>query len=383
MTDGPTAPQSPLTNLRRFLTQRRALSAGIAAGVVVVLVVVLILTVGGGGGSPSPNSTGVLPPPSPSASSSGSSTPVSGKPAVPTSGAYLGVYAAPHATLQIGQANSNGGRADITGDAIDKLEAQTGTAFAIDHRYLNWDDPFSLQLMRNTAAHGRIPFLAFQTAHKTGGKITYADIAHGNQDASLEARADVAKAFGKPLFVSFDHEPNARIGKNGTPAEYVAAWRHIVTVFRQRGATNVAFVYVQTAVSFRSGSPLDDSLYPGDDYIDWVAADGYNFFGCPGKAAGWTPFKQIFNAFYTWGKAKNKPMMIAELGVSEDPNQPGRKGEWYRQAAQQLKDFPDIKAVVYYNAAPNCANYVDTSPESLAGFQNFAKQSFFIHRAAG
>ena len=192
---------------------------------------------------------------------------MAGKPAVPASGAYLGVYAAPHTSQAIGDRSANGGREDITGDAIAKLEAQTGTTFAIDHRYYNWDDPFSLELMRNTAAHGRIPFLAFQTQ---GGTLSYAQIADGQGDASLDARADAAKAFGKPMFVSFQHEPNARSATSGSAADYVAAWRHIVTLFRQRGATNVAFVYVQTAASFRSGSPLDDELYPGDDYIDWV-----------------------------------------------------------------------------------------------------------------
>ena len=378
MTDGPPAPQNPLTNLRRFLTERRARS-GIVSALAIVIVFALALSGCGGGKKPSDTPTGSAP--APSSSASGSSTTVSGKPAVPSSGAYLGVYAAPHTDLHIGQGISNGGREDITGSAIDKLEAQTGTTFAIDHRYFNWDDPFSVELMRNTAAKGRIPFLAFQTS---GSNLTYKQIADGQGDDSLNARADAAKAFGKPLFVSFDHEPNARINKKGSaPEDYVAAWQHIVKLFRERGATNVAFVYVQTAASFRSGSPLDDQLYPGDDYIDWVAADGYNFFGCPGKQAGWTPFKQIFSSFYAWGQAKGKPMMIAELGVSEDPNNPNAKADWYRQAASQVKDLTDIKAVVYYNAAPQCANWVDSSTTSLAGFQDFAKSPYFIKQTSG
>jgi hypothetical protein len=305
---------------------------------------------------------------------------VSGKPAVPSKGAYLGVYAAPHTDQTTGRGIANGGREDITGAAIAQLQSQTGTTFAIDHRYFNWDDPFSVELMRNTAAQGRIPFLAFQT---TNGALTYRQIADGQGDDSLNARADAAKAFGKPMFVAFQWEPNQSIGNKGSAEDYVAAWQHIVKLFRERGATNVSFVYVQTAASFRTGSPLDEQLYPGNDYIDWVAADGYNFFGCPGKSAGWTPFKQIFSAFYTWGQTKGKPMMIAELGVSEDPNQPGRKADWYRQAAQQLPDFPDIKAVVYYNAAPQCPNWVDSSPQSLAGFQDLAKSSYFIRRTTG
>ena len=76
-------------------------------------------------------------------------------------------------------------------------------------------------------------------------------------------------------------------------------------------------------------------------------------------------------------------MMVAELGVSEDPSNPDRKADWYRQAAQQVKSFPDIKAVVYYNAAPQCANWVDSSPQSLAGFQDFAKSPYFIRQTSG
>ena len=377
MTDGPPAPQNPPTELRRISTRRRGAYRGAA---VVAVVLTLALSACGGGKSPKDTPTGSVPAPSTSSSGSGTSSAVSGKPAVPATGAYLGVYAAPHTDQSIGQGISNGGREDVTGTAIDKLQAQTGTTFAIDHRYFNWDDPFSVELMRNTAAQGRIPFLAFQTS---GSGLTYKQIADGQGDDSLNARADAAKAFGKPLFVSFDHEPNARINKKGSPEDYVAAWRHIVTLFRDRGAKNVAFVYVQTAASFRQGSPLDDQLYPGDAYIDWVAADGYNFFGCPGKQAGWTPFKQIFTPFYAWGQAKGKPMMIAELGVSEDPSDPGRKADWYRQAASQVKDFPDIKAVVYYNAAPQCANWVDSSSQSLAGFRDFARSPYFIKQTSG
>jgi hypothetical protein len=373
-----------LTSIRRLPSARRARSTRLVPGLAAALALLVAMSGCGGGKKPAdtPTSSGAAPT---SSASGGPAPSVSGKPAVPTNGAYLGVYAAPHTSLAIGQAISSGGKADITGEAIAKLEAQTGTTFAIDHRYYNWDAPFSVQLMRNTAAHGRIPFLAFQSSlpAKAGRKILYANIANGKEDASIDARADAAKAFGKPMFVSFDHEPNDRIGNNGTAEEYVAAWRHIVDVFRQRGATNVAFVYVQTAASFRSGSPLDDSLYPGDNYIDWVAADGYNFFACPGKKAGWTPFKQIFNAFYTWGKAKGKPMMIAELGVSEDPNNPDRKADWYRQAEQQVQQFPDIRAVVYYNGAPKCANWVDSSTQALSGFEDFAKSSHFIRRTTG
>ena len=388
-----TAPQQPrgqqaleivrqaADRIRRFVTERRALSAGIAGGLVLVLVLVLVFTAGGGG-SPAPAPTGALPTPSVSPTASG----VSGKPALPTRGAYLGAYAAPHGATAIDGPGAVGGNGDINGAAITALEKQIGTGLAIDHRYFRWDEPFSVPMMREMAAQGRIPFLAFQVFYKQDGQtahVSYAQIASGAEDGSLRARADAAKAFGKPMFVSFQHEPNRTIGSVGSAAQYVAAWRHIVDVFRQQGASNVAFVYVQTAYSFRNGSSLDDSLYPGADYIDWIAADGYNFFACPGKKAGWSSLNSIFSAFYQWGTAHHKPLMIAELGVSEDPSDPGRKGEWYRQVAQQITGFPQIKAVVYFNGAPVCQNWVDSSPSALAGFKALAHDPYFITRSGG
>jgi hypothetical protein len=61
-----------------------------------------------------------------------------------------------------------------------------------------------------------------------------------------------------------------------------------------------------------------DSYWPGDGYVDWVAADGFNPNTCDGES-GWTEFGAILKAFYAWGSARSMPMMISETGTVEDP----------------------------------------------------------------
>ena len=58
------------------------------------------------------------------------------------------------------------------------------------------------------------------------------------------------------------------------PGEFVAAWRHVVDIFRAQGATNVTWVWCPNIVGPKSQLT---GLYPGDNYTDWVCMDGYNW----------------------------------------------------------------------------------------------------------
>lgn len=288
---------------------------------------------------------------------------------VPTRGAYFGAYTTPRPDRRA---------------SISALERLVGRRFDIEHAYYRWDDTFPTADDAWTAQQGRIPFLAWSSKlHQTGRSVRWADIAGGRYDATIDARADALRRFGQPLLLTFQHEPGSLVGtgpdKGGSAADYVAAWRHIVTRFRQRGVTNVSFVWTVTAFALRNGlnSPAASSLYPGDDVIDWIAADGYNQFGCAAFGhAPWRSFQEIFRGFYAWATPHHKPLMVAEYGVQEDPSRPGRKGDWFRQVAQELPSMPEIKAVVYYNASPACPNLVTSSASALDGFRVLARDPY-------
>jgi len=147
-------------------------------------------------------------------------------------------------------------------------------------------------------------------------------IADGRKDAYIRQFARDAKAWGKPVYISFAHEQNApyyewAIGKNGnTHYDYIRAWRRVVSLFRSEGATNVRFVGCPaTTAAITTGFKAS---YPGDSYVDWTALDGYNY-GTVYTPSGWTSFTNRFSNAYNeiTGFAPTKPMMIAETSSVE------------------------------------------------------------------
>jgi hypothetical protein len=283
----------------------------------------------------------------------------------PSSGAWFGAYV--HAPRDR--------RASVT-----DFERLIGRKLDIDHVYYQWDARFPTADDRWDIDRHRLLFISWQTQTMARRQIPWADVAAGQQDSIIDARARAIRALGVPVLISFEHEPGALVGKVGSAADYVAAWRHVVGRFVRDGVKNVSWVWTVTSWSFRRAARTSQAAdaraaatYPGDDVIDWIAVDGYNFAGCRGMNAPWLSFAQIFSPWYDWAARRGKPLMVAEFGLSEDPLQPGRKGAWFGQMAQQVLNFPAIKAYVYFESAPRCDNYVTSSRTSLAGFRSFVR----------
>jgi len=57
------------------------------------------------------------------------------------------------------------------------------------------------------------------------------------------------------------------------PSTFVAAWRHIVTLFRGQGADNVTWLW--TINADLPGTGPAGSWWPGARYVTWVGIDGY------------------------------------------------------------------------------------------------------------
>ena len=202
-------------------------------------------------------------------------------------------------------------------------------------------------------------------------------LASGSQDSFIEQWAQSAKSYGKPVYVRLMHEMNDRsypwaLGVNGntSPAQYVAAWRHIVGIFQQVGATNVQFVWCVGANP--PNSPLQE-LYPGDAYVQWASIDGYNRLK---NQPGWETISDIFSASYKEITSfSDRPVMIAETGSVEDPGNPNGKADWISTGFldQIPQDFPRIKAVLYFDSTGRGFSYpLDSSPQAFAAFQQVA-----------
>ena len=289
---------------------------------------------------------------------------------IPSAGAYLGAFAAPR-------------RGEDPKDAVLRLESQIGRKLAIDHQYYRWDESIPTPQEYWDAARGRLPFMSWNARTADGSTVEWGDIADGAQDDWIAAQADAIKAFGYPIYLTFHHEPEDDLATWGTPTEYAAAFRHIVTVFRSRGVTNVAFVWTMMNWTFDPRSGRDpDPYYPGDAYVDFIGIDGYNWY--PGRSgAPWESFQQIFQNSNAFAVAHDKPWMVVETGCQEDPGQPGRKGQWFRDIAAAAKGWPLLKAVIYFDIIKEYAWASDTSASSMRGFAALARDAHFDGTPSG
>ena len=284
-------------------------------------------------------------------------------PVLPTSGALFGAY------VQPGPHTGPDRRAAVT-----SFETLVGRQMAIERVYYFWDQTWPTADDAWTRDAGRIAYISWNAQRTDGSTTSWADIAAGTYDQLLLARAADLIAFGGPVIFSFQHEPENDHAA-GTPAEFVAAFRHVRSVFAGAGVTNVTYAWTMMAWSFRTGGAAP--YYPGDDVVDVIASDGYNWYTCPRGNDPWRTFTEVFAPFHTFGAQHGKPMIIAEWGGREDPAVAGRKATWIDEASTQIKQWPDIVGVVYYDADKGCARWVDSSTSSLASFQAMGADPYF------
>ena len=90
--------------------------------------------------------------------------------------------------------------------------------------------------------------------------------------------------------------------------DFIAAWRHVVDVFRSVGASNVTWLWTVNATQ----PGLDPSVrqwWPGQHYVNWVGIDGYYYR--PGDT-----FSTVIGA--TLDEIRqfiNAPALVAETAV--------------------------------------------------------------------
>jgi len=267
--------------------------------------------------------------------------------------------------------------------SVSGFEQQIGRKLDLVRFYVRWDTPLMPDAVLRSVARDRTPVLSITSKKEDGTKLTWASIAAGDQDARIREQAAAVAALGVPVFLALQHEPDMETGY-GSPADYRGAWRHYVDVFRQQGVTNVAWTWVMTPTGFAANArtPAGD-FYPGDDVVDWLALDPYNWYGCaPSAPTAWRSMAQAVGPFRTWAQPHGKPVMLAEWGSVEDPADPTRRADWYRETIAMSTSWPELKAVSAFNATGNCAWRVDSTAAALAGFVDAADSAVAHGRAS-
>jgi hypothetical protein len=270
--------------------------------------------------------------------------------------------------------------------SVGRLEQRLGRRLKINHHYHEWRS-LRLREERRDLAAGRIPLISWPSAAWPRG-IDAADINAGNQDRVIRNAARKLKRIGGPVFLRFAFEMDQRPPSRryiGKPRSFIRAWRRVHRIIRARDADNVKFVWCAVASNFASGRA--QRFYPGDRYVQWIAADGFSFH--PVKLSSqsrWRSFREIFKAFYSWGAPRKRPLMVAATGVQEDRRRSRRKAKWFRSAGAALrKNMRDIEAFVYWNARHPTPNgdavfNANTSRASFRAYRRMGRIAYFNPR---
>jgi beta-mannanase len=172
------------------------------------------------------------------------------------------------------------------------------------------------------------------------------------------------------VFCIFAQSPE-NSGELGTPSEYAEAYRHVVSVFRSAGATNIRWIFNLKSPTFAEDADL---YYPGDDVIDWLGTSAYNFgIGNPGGR--WFSFAALIEDFISWATPHGKPLIVTEWNSREDPDDPDAKAKWIEEAAAKVEATPQIRAMSAFWSVVDGMGF-DSSASSLEAFRAFAKRPY-------
>jgi mannan endo-1,4-beta-mannosidase len=181
--------------------------------------------------------------------------------------------------------------------------------------YTGWLQPFDTSFANMLRTHGIIPYVQIDP---TDASITA--IAAGTYDDYLRSYADSIADFGHSVVIGFGHEMNAAWYTWGyrhvPPSTFVAAWRHIVTVFRNEGAENVTWLW--TLQADEPGTGPVASWWPGAQYVTWIGIDGYYYRPSDTFASVFGPTIDQVRAF------TGKPILLSETAVGPDAGQFGK-----------------------------------------------------------
>lgn len=219
------------------------------------------------------------------------------------------------------------------------------------------------------ASRGALPMISWEPHG-----FTTVDIAEGTKEYWLRDRAKVtlgsyvesftkglceaSKRTKQPVLLRTLHEMNGfwytwgqtwKDDDGSMPNSvdnYKRAWIRIHQAVKSHCEDGVLLVWATNHHSLGEGASFTGT-YPGDQFVDFAAIDGYNWGGHADW--GWQSFDSIFRKPYCEvSKASSRPILIAELSSTEEG---GDKAAWIREtfAAFASGKYARIRGFVWFN----------------------------------
>jgi Glycosyl hydrolase family 26 len=258
---------------------------------------------------------------------------------------YLGVFAN-------GVPNSYGG--------VSSFATATGAKPDVVMYYSGWYVPFPAKFATKVANDGAAPLVQMDPDN-----VGIDAIASGKYDGYLSAYAEAVRTYRHPVILSFGHEMNGDWYswgyKHTSPAVFVAAWRHIVKLFRALGANNVTWLWTVNVINDTQHGriPRPAQWWPGSSYVNWVGIDGYYL------KSNWQ-FAPLFGPTISAVRALTlDPILVAETGAVTTADQPAKIADLFHG----VHVYGLLGFVWFDSTNSKGQNFSISSPAAVAAFR--------------
>jgi len=176
-------------------------------------------------------------------------------------------------------------------------------------------------------------------------RFSYDAILRGDWDSYIASFASNAKNYGWPVILIPFSEMNGNwypwsVTKNGNSAgKHIQAYQYLHKFFKD--APNVRFGWAINVNNVpNAAADQIRLLYPGDQFVDYVGADGFNT-GDP-----WQSFNEIYSRTIQSLKILKKPIYIFSIACAQSP----QKATWITNTFKnEVPKYPEIKGWIWFN----------------------------------
>ncbi|WP_264025265.1 glycoside hydrolase family 26 protein [Mycolicibacterium pyrenivorans] len=255
--------------------------------------------------------------------------------------------------------------------AIDELTA-TADAVGRPLDWVLWYEEFDaappVDAVRAVCQLGARPVITWEPWRWDARPAPLMHLLHvGVYDEHVRHWARELCASGVTVDLRFGHEFNGHwypwSPSAGTePARYIQVWRRLHDIFTQEGATGVRWMWSPNAGL--PSSPRLEQWYPGDEYVDLIGVDGYNW-GTTRDSGGWIEpadlFDETLEEIRTF--AGTLPVVIAEVACAEAG---GCKANWIGALVDYLSARPEVVGFIWFDHDKETDWRITSSPESTS-----------------
>ncbi len=188
----------------------------------------------------------------------------------------------------------------------------------------------------------------------------WADASDGSMDEAIDVMGRSLASIPNKVMFTLGHEPEIHLtpgsdpacppapktDSRGTAAEYVAMWHHIRERFDALGVDNV--VWVMNYLGYVKYFGCAESLWPGNDHVDWVMWDPY-----PNTKSYTETVGGFYDHLSTHSDAEHdylsKPWGLAEWGYPGSDQARAYAMYAEAQATLHTNRFPKLKAYLIWD----------------------------------